>query len=55
MQTDQQVQDLDVATAGKDQVLGHTALHLAGNEAADARYVVAVLHHAPSHLHHQVR
>ena len=45
-----QLQDLDVATAREDQVLGDAALHLACNEAGDAGNVVAVLHHAPCYL-----
>ena len=46
----QQLQNLDVPTAGEDQILGDAALHLAGDEAGDACNVVAVLHHAPRHL-----
>ena len=45
-----QLQDLDVATAREDQVLGDAALHLASNEAGDAGNVVAVLDHPPSYL-----
>lgn len=45
-----QLQNPDVATAGEDQVLGDTALHLTSNEAGDASNVVAVLHHTPCHL-----